>query len=105
MTKAWCTWCETGQIPKHGYFWIHPECFHKVTEIAMDINAVIEYMKGIRPKEHDSRRTVDAFITDMYDFHRRWRNTTKLFKAYNDGTPLDQVEFEMQSPNQKVNKE
>jgi len=60
----------------------------------MDINAVIEYMKGIRPKGHDRRRTVDAFIVDMYDFHRRWRNTMKLFDAYKEGKSIEEIEFE-----------
>lgn len=94
MTKAWCIWCETGSIPKHGYYWIHPECFHRVTEIAGDINAAIEYMEGIRPLDHDKRKTVDQFIEDMYDFHRRWRNVAKITKAITEGQDLGKIELE-----------
>lgn len=99
MTKAWCIWCETGQHPKHGYYWIHPECFFSMEAISSNIKAVEEYMKGIRPmltKQGNKlgRDTVDQFLVDMYDFDRRMRNVSKLFKAYKEGTPISEDMFE-----------
>ena len=97
MTKAWCIWCETGEMPKHGYYWICPACFDKITELELDINSVIEYMKGIRPRvlkngTLEERVTVEQFIADMYDFHRRGRNTRKLIKAITQGLPIEPLE-------------
>jgi len=93
MTKAWCIWCETGEMPKHGYYWICPECFFEITETQSNIEAVGEYLKGIRPKSHDNRLTVDEFLKDMYDFQRRSRNTWKLIKSVQQGTPLEPLEL------------
>lgn len=81
-----------GEIPKHGYYWICPTCFEKMTSVTSNFKAVEEYLKGIRPKGHDNRRTVDEFLVDMADFDRRSRNTWKLIKAYRDGTPLEPLE-------------
>ena len=92
MTKAWCIWCEVGEMPKHGYYWICPECFEKIISVTANIKAVEEYLKGIRPKDHDSRRTVDEFLVDMADFNRRSRNTWKLIKSVTRGTPLEPLE-------------
>ena len=92
MTKAWCIWCETGEMPKHGYYWICPECFEKIISVTVNIKAVEEYLKGIRPKDLDNRRTVDEFLVDMADFDRRSRNTWKLIKSVTQGTPLEPLE-------------
>jgi len=99
MTKAWCIWCETGQIPKHGYFWIHPECFERVTSIASNLETIEKYLKGEMPRISKSgnklgRYTVEQFLIDMYDFDRRWRNSMKLIDAYKEGKAIEEVEFE-----------
>ena len=99
MTKAWCIWCEMGEMPKHGYYWIHPECFEKFIDTSSNIKGVVEYMRGERPSftakgnkiYHD---TVEEFLVDMYDFQRRGRNVIKLFKAFKEGIPLTEDMFE-----------
>lgn len=108
MTKAWCVFCETGQMPKHGYFWIHTGCFEKVAAMGSNIKAVEEYLKGERPRiskggNQLGRDTVEQFLVDMYDFDRKMRNVSKLFKAHREGTPIGQIEFE-QRPLQTSNK-
>jgi hypothetical protein len=64
-----------------------------MTDTKSNIEAVEEYLKGIRPKNHDNRKTVDEFLVDMYDFQRRSRNTWKLIKSVTQGTPLEQLEL------------
>ena len=100
MTKAWCMWCETGQEPKHKYLWIHPECFEQITSIASNLETIEKYLKGEMPRISKNgnklgRDTVEQFLIAMNDFDRRWRNSRKLITAHREGTPLDQVEFEL----------
>lgn len=102
MTKAWCIWCETGQIPKHGYYWIHPECFERMDSIHRDIESLEKYLKGELPRidaEGNIRghKTVEDFLVSMADFDRRWRNLRKLTEALESNT-LDQVVFEKKEP-------
>jgi len=104
MTKAWCIYCETGQIPKHGYFWICPECFERVESIVSNIKAVEKYLKGELPRITNAgnqlgKDTVEQFLIDMYDFDRRWRNIRKLVDANKAGIPIDQVDFELKTSN------
>jgi len=104
MTKAWCIYCETGQIPKHGYFWICPECFERVESIVSNIKAVEKYLKGELPRITNAgnqlgKDTVEQYLIDMYDFDRRWRNIRKLVDANKAGIPIDQVDFELKTSN------
>lgn len=97
MTKAWCIWCETGEMPKHGYYWICQDCFEKITDTQMNIEAVGEYLRGERPRidkkgDKIGFDTVEQFLVDMYDFQRRGRNTRKLIKSFIEGTPLEPLE-------------
>jgi len=99
MTKAWCIWCETGQEPKHGYLWIHSECFEQITRIASNLETIEKYLKGEIPRitkkgNKLGRDTVEQFLIDMYDFDRRWRNSMKLIEAYKEGKSIEEVEFE-----------
>lgn len=97
--KAWCIWCETGGVPSHGYYWIHPECFERMEAIAGQIETVTKYLKGELPRiiangDKRGRDTVEQFLVDAYDFERRSRNVFKLIKATRQDTPLDQIQFE-----------
>jgi hypothetical protein len=97
MTKAWCIWHETGELPKHGYYWICPECFFKITSTQMSIESVGEYLRGERPRimkngDKESRDTVEKFLVDIADFDRRSRNTWRLIKSVTQGTPIEPLE-------------
>ena len=97
MTKAWCIWCEMGEIPKHGYYWIHPECFEKIHSIALRIEQVDKYLKGELPRiSKDGNKlgyvSVENFLAEMADFDRRSRNVMKLMKSAREGTPLEPFE-------------
>ena len=86
MTKAWCIWCETGSMPKHGYYWIHPECWEDIYAMASNIKGVDEFLKGERPRilangDMVGYRTVEEFLVSMADFDRRSRNIMHLFKT------------------------
>jgi len=90
-----------AKIPKHGYFWVHPECFERYEAVVSNLKAIEKYLKGEIPRITKNgnklgRDAVEQFL-DMYDFDRKWRNTRKLIKTSRDGTPISQVEFE-QSP-------
>jgi hypothetical protein len=94
MTKAWCIWCELGEQPKHGYYWIHPECFEKLYSIQSNIKMVEKYLNGEMPRilsNGDKRgyESVESFLTEMADFDRRSRNVMKLIKSMREGTPLE----------------
>jgi len=99
MTKAWCIYCETGQMPSHGYYWIHPECFERMEGIVNQIKTITKYLEGELPRitakgDQLGRDTVEQFLVDSYDFERRMRNTFKLIKACREGTPIKQIQFE-----------
>ena len=99
MTKAWCIWCEMGQMPKHGYYWIHPECFESMYSVSQNLKMVEKYLRGEIPRITKNgnklgRDTVEQFLVDMYDFDRRMRNISKLFKAYKEGAPITEDVFE-----------
>ena len=99
MTKAWCIYCEVGQMPSHGYYWIHPECFERMEAIASQVKTVAKYLNGELPRitakgNQLGRDTVEQFLVDSYDFERRSRNSFKLIKAHREGTPIDQIQFE-----------
>ena len=99
MTKAWCIYCEMGQMPGHGYYWIHPECFERMEAIAEQVQTVNKYLKGELPKitaqgNKQGCDTVEQFLVDSYDFERRSRNVFKLIKAHREGITIDQIQFE-----------
>ena len=99
MTKAWCIWCEMGQMPSHGYYWIHPECFERMEAIAGQVQTVNKYLKGELPRitakgDKQGRDTVEQFLVDSYDFERKARNVFKLINAQREGTPITGDMFE-----------
>ena len=86
MTKAWCIWCEKGEIPKHGYYWVHQDCFFQFSAMHSRIEKIEQYLKGELPRIKANGNqlgydSVEAFITSMLEFDRKWRNLESLLET------------------------
>jgi len=84
MVKAWCIWCEMGNIPSSsGYFWIHRSCARKMMDVDSDIRSIKKILEGTHnrnKKDKDKLNAVFKFIEDMEDFKRRWDNSMKIIE-------------------------
>jgi len=76
MTRAYCIWCETGDgQPKPDMFWIHIDCFHKLSDFLDDFKSVKK-----RLEEGESTEEISRFLNRMRDFNERWDKTIKIIE-------------------------
>ncbi len=78
MSKAWCIWCESGNgRPNDDFFWLHEDCFYKITDIMDDVKQVKKMLD-----EHKSIDEIARFLERGEDFVRKWNNTSKIIKSF-----------------------
>jgi len=82
MVKAWCIWCEVGDLPSRdsGFYWIHQDCAEKLMDLKEDIQTVKKILEGKHRRNEKNTDELDAvleFILDMENFKNKWDNTMK----------------------------
>jgi len=73
-----CILCQTGTIPKNlkekGFVWVHLDCFMELFDFRNDFKTVKDILSGNR------NESIEKFLTRMYKFDERWKNTMKILK-------------------------
>jgi hypothetical protein len=69
--------CECGdsdELPD-GYFMIHPDCFHELSDLKDDIESTKK-----RLERGESTEEISRFIKRMEKFDKRWEGTQQILK-------------------------
>lgn len=78
MIHESCIWCGTGDgQAKAGRFWIHAECFDRLSDFRQDIKSV-----RMRLERGEQTPEIVAFLNRMKDFDERSAKTMKIIEEY-----------------------
>lgn len=77
-----CFLCHSGKVPKNlrdkGFVWVHLDCIMELFDFHNDFKTVKEILAGNR------NESVEAFLTRMYKFDEKWKNTLQFIKKLNN---------------------